>query len=228
MPRRDHRDLVPHRRERIEHADIPMPAQPENMGDLLADQKLRDQFPALHARHAPFLPPAPRLTKHLARPASRTASHAPTPPPPRHCARSIRTSRAPPHAPRSPSWPAPVPTACTPRGAGRSGHSGDAAGTFAASQASKDLTRRRPRATKGYGAAGNLALRAGVRSGTARGASMPSPWPFVALGPLGASATPRRPDAGSCRPDLVAPRSCRAPILSRCRERVKMTGIGSR
>ena len=37
--------------ERVEHADVAMPADAEHVGDLVLDQVLRDQLGTLHARH---------------------------------------------------------------------------------------------------------------------------------------------------------------------------------
>ena len=44
-------DLIARAVERIEHPDIAVPADAEDMLDPLADQEFRDQLPALHPRH---------------------------------------------------------------------------------------------------------------------------------------------------------------------------------
>jgi hypothetical protein len=48
---RDHLDAVARVVERVEHADVAMPADAEHVGDLVLDQILRDQLGTLHARH---------------------------------------------------------------------------------------------------------------------------------------------------------------------------------
>jgi hypothetical protein len=51
MPRRDHLDAVARGVERVEHADVAVPADAEHVGDLVLDQVFGDQLATLHARH---------------------------------------------------------------------------------------------------------------------------------------------------------------------------------
>ena len=52
VARRDHLDAIARVIERIEHADVAVPANAEHVGDLVLDQVFRDQLGTLHARHA--------------------------------------------------------------------------------------------------------------------------------------------------------------------------------
>ena len=51
VARRDQLDAVARVIERVEHADVAVPADAEHVGDLVLDQVFGDQLGTLHARH---------------------------------------------------------------------------------------------------------------------------------------------------------------------------------
>ena len=63
VARRNQRDAVARLIERVEHADIAVPADAEDIGNVVGDQIFGDQLGALHSRHCRSLPAIAGLTR---------------------------------------------------------------------------------------------------------------------------------------------------------------------